>query len=384
MKIILLAFKDLLLPAQTFLNPQNEIVAWVSEDRGFALEHGIPAEKFCYYWNLDELLHRVEFDCLVFACFQDASRIFEDLLKIFEKAKISPQKILDIRQLFSPAGYILNATFKHLESNPQKYKILASGSSVLMHGISAKYFDLPLINLSGNAQDLYYNLKIVQKAIEIRETNFQYALIGLIPSKFQEDLSRGINNSFYNLRCILALKDTHHFPFDWDALNQIFHPQFFSEYVESVTKQIESRLDMNDPSGEHMNRTTTPLDAVGIRKKFTIWDHKNYPATVEENVRIFDDLLSLCEKHSIFPIVTLPPMMEDYKRRFTRRILDEFNSIMDSFLNRRRFMYVNGWKIRGFDERDFWDPQHLNIQGSAKFSQILNRIIMDLESKNGS
>ncbi|MBR1420712.1 MAG: hypothetical protein IJ575_06650 [Selenomonadaceae bacterium] len=156
----------MLLPARNYLNPESEIVAFVTEDRGYAIKHGIPPEKVFYYWNLDELIQNIDFDCLVFACVSDAQRIYENVLQIFKEMNVSMDKIFDIRQMFTPDGYILNAMFKRLEKDPQTFKIFATGSSVLMHGLSARYFKLPLINFSGNAQDLYYSFKIAEKVLD--------------------------------------------------------------------------------------------------------------------------------------------------------------------------------------------------------------------------
>ncbi|MBR1420711.1 MAG: hypothetical protein IJ575_06645 [Selenomonadaceae bacterium] len=182
---------------------------------------------------------------------------------------------------------------------------------------------------------------------------------------------------------MFALKDAHNSPFNWQQINKIINPDLFkpSGHFDSVSNYIEPQLDMNDPSGEHTMLPITPLRAMGIRRNFFAWDNKNYQDTVQENIQIFEDYLSLLEKYSVYPIVILTPMMKDYQRRFTRRVLDEFNSILDSFLERRHFMFINGWKMKMFNEYDFWDPQHLNIRGSIKFSQILNDVIMNLESK---
>ena len=42
--------------------------------------------------------------------------------------------------------------------------------------------------------------------------------------------------------------------------------------------------------------------------------------------------------------------------------------------------FVDGWKLSGFSDDDFYDVSHMNIQGSAKFSAILNDFIEQLEN----
>ena len=44
-------------------------------------------------------------------------------------------------------------------------------------------------------------------------------------------------------------------------------------------------------------------------------------------------------------------------------------------------IFIDGWKIQGFTDDDFCDTAHLGVNGSNKFSAILNDFIEQLENK---
>ena len=121
------------------------------------------------------------------------------------------------------------------------------------------------------------------------------------------------------------------------------------------------------------------LDA---RKLIDKWSEKNYPETREENIKILDDYLTLCEENGIRPIMLLIPMSEGYKKYFSRQKLDEFHYLIrQAYQKHRAAFFVNGWNLQGFDDTDFFDAVHMNIKGAAKFSAFLNDTIEKLASQ---
>lgn len=72
----------------------------------------------------------------------------------------------------------------------------------------------------------------------------------------------------------------------------------------------------------------------------------------------------------------LPPMSEGYRKHFSKEKLNEFYQILNDATQKfPDAIFVDGWKIPQFTDKDFYDADHLNLAGAAKFSTILNMII---------
>ena len=52
------------------------------------------------------------------------------------------------------------------------------------------------------------------------------------------------------------------------------------------------------------------------------WKGKYYPETRDENIKILDDYLTLCETNNIRPIMFMVPVTEKYIANFDKRLLE--------------------------------------------------------------
>ena len=98
---------------------------------------------------------------------------------------------------------------------------------------------------------------------------------------------------------------------------------FRKEYL-SISLPLEP-FDLNNP---YMTPKTTPR-SITPQKRFEalkiIDDRaKKSPEIRNEDVKISDDYLMLCEQNNICPIMFLPSMAEGYKKHFNKQILYEF------------------------------------------------------------
>ena len=97
-----------------------------------------------------------------------------------------------------------------------------------------------------------------------------------------------------------------------------------------------------------------------------------------------NDYLTLCEENKIRPIMFLPPTTNCYKKYFNRQMLDEFYYLVGRACRKHTgAIFIDGWKLQGLTDADFYDVDHLNIQGAAKFSEFLNRCIEQIDAQGG-
>ena len=202
-----------------------------------------------------------------------------------------------------------------------------------------------------------------------------YALIGLSPYCFYYDESKSANPTAYITTYAFALKDLHNFWLPVEKYRSLFREEYLNYKMPIDDIEIDEVSVLRDWQKQYM----TFDSRVDARKKIDVWKDRNFPDTREENIKILDDYLTLCEENEIVPIVFLPPMTEGYKKHFSKQKLDEFYFLIRAALQKHKTAkFVDGWQLQGLSDADFFDADHLNYNGAIKFSRFLNDFIEKL------
>ena len=177
------------------------------------------------------------------------------------------------------------------------------------------------------------------------------------------------------LRFFISLDDLHDFWLPKEKYRKIFKAEYlnFGMLTEDIT--LDSIYYKKIPG--KMSITTN----ISARTLLAFWNGKYYPVTKEENIKILDDYLTLCEKNNVQPILFLTPMYSGYKKYFNKKIMNEFYYLVSKALEKHpSTRFFNGWKLEGFTYEYFFDYDHLNAGGAEKFSTLFNDFIMQLEA----
>lgn len=206
----------------------------------------------------------------------------------------------------------------------------------------------------------------------------QYALIGLAPYSFHYDESKTYKFVLGLLQYFIAFNDLHNFWMDTESYRQLFQEDYLNLSISSIPIDINNLYLQKSPVLKIMD-LNSKMDA---RETIDAWKDKNFPETRAENIKILDDYLTLCEKNNVRPIMFLTPTTEGYVKHFSRQKLDEFHYLIREAQKKHpTAIFFDGWKLEGFSDKDFYDVDHLNIQGAAKFSAIFNNVIEQLENQ---
>ena len=206
-------------------------------------------------------------------------------------------------------------------------------------------------------------------------SSIRYALIGLAPYSFHYDLSQTFSYRCLLLPYFIVFNDLHNFFMPGDVCKKFLREEW-------LTKKLPlSPFNANRPYGGALK---SAMDQKAIEAKTNTWAKKFYPETRDENVKILDDYLTLCEENNIRPIMFRASVTEKFMANFDKRILDEFPVLVEQACQKHpSARFFDGWKLEGFTYEDFHDHEHMNIHGAAKFSAHLNDFIESLESKVG-
>ena len=177
------------------------------------------------------------------------------------------------------------------------------------------------------------------------------------------------------LQYLIALNDVHNFWLSADKYRTLLREEFLSAKLSFDNFLINNVfLENRDGLMDFRHR-------IGIYKVVEPWRDKNYPETRAENIAILDSYLTLCEKYQVRPLMFLPPLGERYMKLFSKQKLDEFYYLVcEAQKKHPAAVFFDAWKLNDFSDADFVDESHLNSKGAAKFSSMLNSIILQLEN----
>lgn len=174
---------------------------------------------------------------------------------------------------------------------------------------------------------------------------------------------------------LICFDDIHNF---WLPKN-LYQKLWRQEYLNF--KLPLEYVDTNNICYEKVSGPMSYWANITARNRIDVRRGKKYFETREENIKILDEYLTFCEKNSIRPIMFLSPFSEGYKKYFNRFLLDEFYYLVEKALKKHKTArFFDGWKLEGFSDEYFGDVDHLNRKGAAKFSELFNEFILNLEA----
>lgn len=379
-KFCLVAFSNHLDACLSVLNPELSISAIivdnVKEAEKIVEKYKLPKNILFHYYNLKECLENLTYDYIITAL--RWSMFSENVIKDLYSLNISKTKFISLWELDRPQHVCaFSILMKYYNQNASKYKIFVTGDSHFVYGLNILTFSLPLINFARGSQDLYYDYKIAKMILNHKDSNFKYAIIGLSIYSFNWDVSQSYRESWRLLQYYLYFRDLHNNWIPNELYKNLFNTKFLNGgYVTTKT------IDLNNVYKEKVNIKIGIYEQLRIRKFIDLWNKKDYPLTVEENKTILNNYLLLCKEKGVIPILVLPPVIKDCQKIILKKRKDQFYSILDEILKKFPFVkFLDTLTCDELDEyEDFYDSDHLNINGSKKYSQILNNYISNLQT----
>lgn len=310
-----------------------------------------------------EALVDVEYDFILLAPRGVINRknIHDQLIKF----GINEEKIIDFYDFLNPIEYRL----KTLEENT-RYETIVTGLSYALHGLNTDYITSKTMMLSFEGQDLYYDYKLLKMVLNkySKENNFRNVVVCLSYYSFQYDLSKieiNTNRVFMYYNVFHDLHNSRKNPNDYLGKKKKVYElceKIFLNNFESIVDDLPDNV--------------LTEEQIKINKDLALIDsNKNYPATVEENKRIFNNYLELLKCHNIRPILVVFPVTKYYYEKFSSKLENEFKEIISGYKNIFDFEFYDFFRSDLFDNNDFVDISHLNSNGAKKMGKIIDNII---------
>lgn len=376
MNVLLVTTAKSLVKKFDALNPELEYCAIVTDDVDSAkktlAQIGLSKNFVCPMDDLTKCIEYLWYDYIL--CVQD--HYFDG--QINRLSGLPAEKILSFATLPSEErNFQIERALRYYREHAQEFEMFATGISYTWAGLDVTQFKHRLFNFAKPSQDLYYDFQIAKFVVLCGggHSTLRYALIGLPPYSFHYDFSKAFGLQWQLLPYVIALNDLHNFP----VPIEIYKKFLSTEYLTKKTS-LEP-FNVNKPYGSYREKYRMTQEDIESNAFLSPWRRKYYPKTRDENIKILDDYLTLCEENNIRPIMFIVPNSEKYMATFNKQLLEEFHVLIGRALTKHpAARFFDGWKLQGFTYDDFYDHGHLNIYGAAKFSAYLNDFIEQLDN----
>ncbi len=292
---------------------------------------------------------------------------------------------------------------KDILKESKKIKVLSLGNSRATFSINPLEIDLFTFNFSHIAQSIYYDKRIALKFLDSMP-NLQYVLISCDYHSLY--FSKQINNTremniFYGTGIPYKSKSyllpkISPFLFGYSpkttinilkkkVLRQLknIHKKRILTFAPEVDVNVEDTLIQGFLPTNGTNRKS--FQDINYKKRIAFFDSTITHSA--EKKEILDDLtefILVLKKRNITPVLFNSPTYTEYNALLNRDILKSNTKTIDSLTQLFGLDYFNFFQDTTFKINDFVDIDHLNKQGSIKFSRKINNLLNTLYNSSNN
>ena len=270
-----------------------------------------------------------------------------------------------------------------LESQLDEIEVLSTGHSY-GDAINPRFFDRKAFNLFNDAEDLYYDIKVIEKYME-QMPQLKAVLLPISYFSLDYRLERSPwawRAPFYKFIFNIPPSDpfsnlqpgfySHTFAYGWREVLEFIGTNFADKMTHEMHQDgwrevgtiglVEGKESMR--AGQ---QSIEYLDS--ILKK---------PENLEFNIPLLNSFIEKCKNKKIEVILFTPPAFHNYYDHIIpekyQRMQDEISQIVLKY----NLPYYDFLKDPRFNTSDFYSIDHVNDLGAEKFSRIMNEIVNDI------
>lgn len=266
----------------------------------------------------------------------------------------------------------------YLDTNAKNIETLILGSSHSYYGLNPEYFSSNTFNASHISQSIDLDYRILKKYSKDL-VNLKQLILPVDYFTLYYKTATGIENwrlknynIYYNIKCSNELSEN-------------------SEMLALGLKKNISRVKEYYFKGQESITCTTlgfggietpPADLLLTGKEAALRHTYTTDVDFNENVSMLNAILKVAEKMNVKVVLVTNPAYSSYVENLNpeqlRLTTKEINRLIGNYSNIKYFNLLNN---TSFNELDYRDADHLNINGSRKLSIMLNTIIEESTTK---
>ncbi len=268
-----------------------------------------------------------------------------------------------------------------LELQLDSIETLILGQSHTKVGLNPDLMDGWTYNLAERVQTLYFDSYLLNYYID-RMPNLKRVIVPISYQSLggESNLAKGeYNRSYLYAFYYGSTKFTSPFnPRRYSlVLNWEIHNVVDRLYDEKFGAPLEYKIRSN---GWEPRVGTTDLveNATNSPALFDQYlDESLYP----DNVAYLKDMTELCERNEVQLYLFSPPMHKLYMENVTQSRYEDMVRIATEFSAEYDVPYFNDTYLDIFPDSEFYDANHLNVDGAERWTRLVNDRILEVESR---
>lgn len=278
-----------------------------------------------------------------------------------------------------------------IERNLDSVNILILGSSHGFKGINPELINKKVINMANYSQDLYYDFMIFDR---YKQKLVSLKCIILTLSYFSlwydlNDASESWRKYFYKRYYNIDTREPLSFS-DWFDIKRYSYA-FFYRFDNTLLGYINPKL---FTFGSRMNLLGWCTDTINISIDSTETMIKNGVERINhtnslinkykiiENYKYIENLVKYSNENNIKFIFVTTPVSYPYLLYMDKDISYEMQNTVKYFTDNKDVFYLNYFYDIRFNMKDFSDYDHLNVNGTEKFSKIIRDTLVNMKIIN--
>lgn len=287
---------------------------------------------------------------------------------------------------FYPSAFNIKA--KYLKSNEKEITTLVLGSSHNQEALNPQFFTHEIAaNMAFGGQDPQLDSRILNKYID-QLPKLKYVILELAYHTLESKDSYGNerNNLYLRFHGINNF-GRRVYPDDYSIF--LPYPKLYVEFLNPFLEKTPvnkfgfvTKLSKFEKSIQRFNNLNFNAELINAdRENLFITRHRYEDlAAYEINKLIFEDMVSVCVKHRVTPVILITPVYATYYETMIPAKKQRRDDFMNYLVNKYPSALVLNYENSGeFAITDFTNDDHLIPEGAKKFTIKVDSI---LSSKN--
>ena len=294
----------------------------------------------------------------------------------------------------------INSLYKEKEKGlitaKNSIEILILGNSHANYNVDTNQFNLIAYNLANVNQSLYFDKRLTLKYLDILP-KLKYVLISIdyhslfVSSQENRDYWSYYGNGVKYKNKSYLLQEVSPFLFGYTPKVSI---SILKTHIINLLKyKNKNAVDFNIEEG------VNPLDSIskGFMGYEGINEHRLQENIIEARVLFFDqrikngvnehedivsdleDLIKILKSKGITPVLFSNPGYSEFNTNLNQEVIINNRKIINELQDKFELKYLDYSNGDMFSNSDFYDHDHLNKKGAAKFGRILSAEILKME-----
>ncbi|MGM5471340.1 hypothetical protein ACS386_13765 [Flavobacteriaceae bacterium LMO-SS05] len=290
---------------------------------------------------------------------------------------------------------LLSAKYEGLMEAKENIDVVFLGNSHASYSMNPYFFkNFNAYNLAEDNQKIYFDKRILKKAIDDGVSNLKYVFISVDYHSLYTS-SQGIRNVWTYYKNGIKYKNQNYLkaeisPFLWGYTPKVAVSLLRKEIIRRI-KYDYSVIDFDVQKGVNLNDTLTngfiglsgqdkmSFNELNYKVRAESFQENNLVSERKEVVADLESFIVYLKKNNIKPVLFSSPTFSEYNQFLDSVTIQKNKNDLNKICKKFNIQYWRYNEDVRFSNLDFYNQDHLNKRGAAKFSSIIDSRLLNYD-----